>query len=66
MLNQQHIAYIIKNNKAEKIDVTVGSEIDGYIVIESGIEKGDTLVIVGQDYLVDGDKVNITDLVEGK
>ena len=40
--------------------VILGPELDGRVVIESGLSGGDTLVTLGQSYLDDGMSVNVT------
>jgi len=60
ILDNQPTIFLVKNNIAAKKEITTGTEVNGNIVIISGVEVGDTLVTLGQDYLEDGLKVNIT------
>jgi RND family efflux transporter MFP subunit len=50
--------------RAEMRRVTLGAELSGDVVISSGLNPGDTLITLGQDYLEDGLKLNITELLE--
>ena len=49
-----------ENNIAHKTTVETGLENDTYIEITSGLSIGDTVVTKGQDFLSDGNTVNIT------
>jgi len=60
MLDGMETVFSIVNGQAQKRLVTLGAELSGEVVIESGLLPGDTLVILGQDYLEDGVSVNIT------
>lgn len=64
-LDGRPTAFVVKDSKAEKRLVELGAEIDGHIVIRAGVEAGDTLVTVGQDYIDDGFSVRIASLNEG-
>ena len=59
-LNYQATAFTVVNGAAAQKALTLGLEMDGRVVIESGLVPGDTLVTLGQDYLEDGSRVNIT------
>ena len=62
MLDGRETVFSIVNGRAQKRFVTLGAELSGEVVIESGLMPGDTLVTLGQDYLNDGVSVNITAL----
>ncbi len=64
VVNRDNIDYvfIVSGNKVTAREVKLGVEFDGSIQIISGLNQGDTLVTVGQDYLEDGSKVNLTGL----
>jgi len=64
-LDNQETVFVVTNGLAERRLVTLGPEIDGHIVITEGVNFGDTVVTLGQDYLDDGFKVNIAALSEG-
>jgi RND family efflux transporter MFP subunit len=51
--------YVIRSNKACKQAITTGKVFDNYITVDSGLNKGDTVVIAGQINLVDGREVEI-------
>ncbi len=60
------VVFVVSNGIAQEREVTTGADIGGRIVITSGLNAGDTLVTLGQDYLQDGVEVNITDIAEGE
>ncbi len=64
-LDDKKTVFTITNGKAVKKEVTLGPDIDGRVVITSGVAVGDTLVTLGQDYLDDGYDVKIASLSEG-
>ncbi len=59
-LDEDHVAYVIEDGLAQRRVVTLGVDFDGRVEILDGLSVGDTLVTVGQNYLDDGVKVNIT------
>ncbi|UCG60648.1 MAG: efflux RND transporter periplasmic adaptor subunit [Candidatus Zixiibacteriota bacterium] len=65
-LDGQPTIFSVVNGTARKNLVSLGSEIDGHIVITSGVSAGDTVVTLGQDYLDDGYNVKIAALSEGQ
>lgn len=65
-LDNQPTLFVVKGGVAERRDVELGPEIDGHIVVTSGITPGDTLVTLGQDYIDDGFSVKIASLSEGQ
>ena len=65
-VNKTERYYItVKDGVAAQQTVSLGTELSGLVVVNSGLEAGDTLVTLGQDYLEDGSKVNITAINEG-
>ncbi len=58
--------YVVKGSIAQKRDITLGDDLDGRIVVLDGLQAGDTLVTLGQNYLEDGVRVNITTFETGK
>ncbi len=60
------VVFVVSNGIAQERAVTTGADLGGRIVVTSGLDVGDTLVTLGQDYLQDGVEVNITDIVEGE
>jgi len=54
-----YYAFIIKNNIAKRVDVTIGKEFDSVIEITSGLSEGDYLVTNGQGILKNGTQVEI-------
>lgn len=65
MLDNKPALFTASGGLAHKKAVTLGADLDGTIVIQSGLEEGDTLVTLGQTYLDDGSKINVTDATEG-
>lgn len=64
-LNDKETVFIVKNGLSEKREVSLGEEAKGLVVVTSGLNINDTLVTLGQDYLGDNTRVNITELNEG-
>lgn len=57
--------FLVSGDSADKRQVRLGPDIHGNVVVDSGLIAGDTLVILGQDYLEEGFKVRITSMSEG-
>ncbi|MCF6097616.1 efflux RND transporter periplasmic adaptor subunit [Thermovorax subterraneus] len=53
------IVYTIEQNKAKANEVVVGPTVEGYTIIEKGLNEGSTVVIEGQEYLEDGSPVEV-------
>ena len=60
------MVYVVNQETAEQRVVELGPEVNGSVVIVSGLNPGDILVTLGQDYLEDGVKVNITGTATGE
>ncbi|MBU8934664.1 MAG: efflux RND transporter periplasmic adaptor subunit [candidate division Zixibacteria bacterium] len=65
-LGGRDVVYIVNEDTAERRVVELGPEVNGSVVIVSGLNPGDILVTLGQDYLEDGVKVNITGTATGE
>lgn len=63
-LDNQQLVYVVTNGIAHKRPVTLGADLDGVVVATSGIAVGDTIVTLGQNYLDEGFRVNVTALNE--
>jgi|GEM_PF-350509 len=50
--------FVVKDSTSERRDVTVGLVGDEYVEILEGIEQGEQVIIVGQQRLAGGEKVN--------
>jgi RND family efflux transporter MFP subunit len=61
-LDNQTIVFVVEQGKAFKRAVTLGNDVDGHVVIRSGVQVGDTVVTLGQDFLEDEMLVSITEL----
>jgi membrane fusion protein (multidrug efflux system) len=64
VLNGRNVIYKVTNGRVQRREVTLGTDLSGRVVVSSGLVAGDTLVTLGQDYLDDNLKVNITELSE--
>lgn len=64
MLDNVPTVYVVQGQQAKSRPVDLGPDIEGGVVVASGLSEGDTLVVLGQDYLEDGVKVNVTELGE--
>lgn len=62
LLDNQPTLFTVENGVARKRVIVTGEELDGLVVVRSGLAAGDTLVTLGQNYLDEGVKVNITAL----
>ncbi|MBI5266886.1 MAG: efflux RND transporter periplasmic adaptor subunit, partial [candidate division Zixibacteria bacterium] len=51
--------FVVQGGVAHKRGVTVGADLDGHVVITSGLAPGDSLVTLGQSYLDDGFAVSV-------
>jgi len=58
------VAFVVENGRAARRKLELGTDLGGDVVVTSGLAAGDTLVILGQDYLGDGINVNITAMNE--
>jgi membrane fusion protein (multidrug efflux system) len=58
---KKYFLFTIKDEHADLIEVKTGISSDGRIEITSGINVGDTIVVVGQNIVKKGDKVKIID-----
>ncbi len=61
-LDGQPVGYVVKNGQVEKRVLSLGANLEGRVVVDSGLNIGDTLVTLGQSYLSDGVKVTIANL----
>ena len=61
-LDGQPVGYVVNNGQVEKRVLSLGANLEGRVVVDSGLNIGDTLVTLGQSYLSDGVKVTIANL----
>lgn len=59
-----YYGFIVKDNVAKRVDLTLGKEFDSQVEIVNGLSEGDLLVTRGQGLLKDGSKVEIKDKAE--
>jgi RND family efflux transporter MFP subunit len=57
--------YVVDDGVAFRRMVTLGAEAGGRVVIEHGLQPGDTVVTLGQSYLDDSTAVRVTDVEKG-
>lgn len=58
---KKYFLFTIQKERADLIEVKTGVSSDGRVEITSGINFGDTIVVVGQNIVKTGDKVKIID-----
>ncbi len=56
--------FMIKDNTAQKISVTIGEISDDMVEIKTGLQEGDQIIVSNLNSLQDGDKVTVSG--EGK
>jgi len=61
-LNGVPTAFVVENAVARKRSVELGRDLNGKVVVESGLDAGDTLVVLGQTYLDEGMAVRIIEM----
>jgi len=59
-----YYGFIVKDNTAKRVDLTLGKEFNQNVEITNGLSAGELLVIKGQGLLKDGSKVEIKAKVE--
>ncbi|MCQ1059826.1 efflux RND transporter periplasmic adaptor subunit [Photobacterium sp. DNB23_23_1] len=58
--NEQRYLWVVEGNKPQRRQVELGANTnDGYVIIKSGLKKGEQIVTTGQQKLNDGNTVNI-------
>lgn len=58
---RKYYVYLVKDSRAELVEVEPGISSNGRIEIKSGMNNGDTLIIVGQNIVDEGQKVKVID-----
>lgn len=61
-LDDRPTVFIVQGDEARIRSLTLGRELPGEVVVTSGLNVGDTLIVLGQDFLEDSSRVNITDM----
>lgn len=61
-----YYGFIVKDNVAKRVELTLGEEFDSIVEIASGLNEGDYLVTRGQGLLKDGSKIEIKAKAEAK
>ena len=65
-LDGKDMIYTVRDDKARLNEVILGEDLDGRVIVSSGLSAGDTLVTLGQDYLENDIKVKITSVETDK
>lgn len=60
--DNKNYVFVVAGDSVTAREVSLGVEFDGSVQVLSGLNQGDTLVTVGQEYLDDGSKINLTGL----
>ncbi|MGD1007467.1 MAG: efflux RND transporter periplasmic adaptor subunit [Ignavibacteriaceae bacterium] len=56
----KNVVFIIKNNQAIQVQITIGQQFDSYIEIKSGLKNGDQVIDNITDKIKDGLKVKVS------
>jgi RND family efflux transporter MFP subunit len=64
--DNKNYVFVVSGDSVTAKEVSLGVEFDGFIEIKNGLNSGDTLVTVGQNYLEDGYKVNLIQLIDAE
>ncbi|MFH1197514.1 MAG: efflux RND transporter periplasmic adaptor subunit [bacterium] len=56
---RKYFAFTVKDGKADLVEVITGISNDGRIEIQSGLNIGDVIIVMGQNIVKTGDKVKI-------
>ncbi|MBN2424766.1 MAG: efflux RND transporter periplasmic adaptor subunit [Calditrichaceae bacterium] len=56
---KKYYTYILENHKAKIVEVKTGIANNGQIEITDGLSKGDSVIVVGQNIVKDGQTVNV-------
>jgi multidrug efflux pump subunit AcrA (membrane-fusion protein) len=51
--------FIVEGDRAKEKPVKIGSKYGEYLEIVEGLQKGETVVVVGQNNLAEGVKINV-------
>lgn len=62
IMDNKPVIYVVKDGRAERREITLGSGLGGKVQVTAGLNPGDTLVTLGQNYLADSSHVNLTAL----
>ncbi|WP_081561910.1 efflux RND transporter periplasmic adaptor subunit [Clostridium formicaceticum] len=57
----QYFAYIVEENIARIVPVTIGIDNGEYVEIKEGLKEGQQLIIKGKEYIVDNEEVGIVE-----
>ena len=59
--SDKQYVFIVENDTAKRVDITTGLTGSGMTEVTSGLDAGEQLVTVGQQYLSDGDAVRVVE-----
>lgn len=60
----RNYTFVVSDGAARMREVSLGVDFNGATQVLSGLESGDTLIVVGQNYLQDGSRVNLARFVD--
>jgi membrane fusion protein (multidrug efflux system) len=60
----RQVAFVIEQNAAREVEPVIAFDQGDRAVVDSGIEEGDLLVVIGQQSLSDGDAVTVAEVKE--
>lgn len=60
----RNYAFVASDGAARMREVTLGVDFNGVTQVISGLQSGDTLIVVGQNYLQDGSRINLARFVD--
>jgi len=64
--DNKNYVFVVSGDSVTAKEVSLGVEFDGFIEIKNGLNSGDKLVTVGQNYLENGYKVNLIQLIDAE
>lgn len=59
----KNYVYVVKGDKAEKIELTIAKEVNGNVIIAAGLKKGDQIVFDGYERLTANSKIDVKKLI---
>ena len=58
-LDESFVVYVVRDEVAKVVPVTLGATVGNRLIVASGLQPGDQVVVTGQDALVDGSLVEV-------
>jgi multidrug efflux system membrane fusion protein len=54
----EHVSIVEDAGKVARREIVTGAQIDGRVVVETGLRSGDRVIVEGQDHIQPGAQVN--------